>query len=116
MGTCGDRLFVSIYGGPIRPGWLAALMKRYLFLAGVTRPLSPVHGFRHTVATHLLGGGMDARYIQVMLGHKSIDTTQIYAHVERDTMRQALAAYHPLETKREPVKPFEEEKKNVHAA
>jgi integrase/recombinase XerD len=116
MGTCGDRLFVSIYGGPIRPGWLAALMKRYLFLAGVTRPLSPVHGFRHTVATHLLGDGMDARYIQVMLGHKSIDTTQIYAHVERDTMRRALAAYHPLDIKREPVKPFEEEKKNVHAA
>jgi len=112
-GTAGDHLFVSIYGGLVKPGWLSAIMKRYLFLAGVTRPVSPVHGFRHTVATHLLGDGMDVRYVQAMLGHNSIDTTQIYAHVERDTMRRMIQAYHPLETDRRAVKSFVEEKRHA---
>ena len=88
-------------------------MKRYLFQAGITRSVSPVHGFRHSVATHLLGDGMDVRYVQALLGHNSIDTTQIYAHVERDTMRKMVKAYHPLETDRRAVKSFVEEKRHA---
>lgn len=111
--TAEDRLFVSVYGGPIKPGWLSQMMKRYLFLAGIKRPMSPVHGFRHSVATHLLGDGMDVRYVQAMLGHNCIDTTRIYTHVERDTMRKMVKAYHPLETDRKAFKPFVEDKTNA---
>jgi len=113
-GTAEDRLFVSAYGGLVKPNWLGSIMKRYLFLAGITRPISPVHGFRHSIATHLLGDGMDVRYIQALLGHNSIDTTQIYTHVERDSMRKMVKAYHPLETDRRAVKPFVEDKRHAH--
>ena len=112
-GTAGDRLFVSAYGGPMGPTWLSVVMRRYLLLAGITRPMSPVHCFRHTVATHLLGNGMDVRYVQAILGHNSIDTTRIYAHVERESMRKMLRAHHPLEVARKPVRPFVEEKTNA---
>lgn len=112
-GTGGDLLFLSSYGGPLRAGWLGQLMKRYLLLAGVTRPISPVHGFRHSVATHLLGNGMDVRYVQAILGHNCVDTTRIYTHVERESMRKVLRAHHPLETRRRPVRPFVEEKSHA---
>lgn len=108
-GTAGDLLFVSIYGGPLKPGWLGVLMRRYLFLAGVNRPISPVHGFRHTVATHLLGDGMDIRYVQAMLGHSTIDTTHIYTHVERESLGKMVRRYHPLAMNSRPVRPFKEE-------
>lgn len=110
--TAGDRLFVSVYGGPLRREWLGQLMKRYLFMAGITRPISPVHGFRHSIATHLLGSGMDVRYVQVILGHNSIDTTRIYTHVERDSLGKMVKAYHPLAVDRRPVTPFKEDKKH----
>lgn len=108
--TAGDLLFVSVYGGPLRREWLGQLMKRYLFMAGITRPISPVHGFRHSVATHLLGSGMDVRYVQAILGHNSIDSTQIYTHVERESLGRMIKAYHPLAVDRRPVLPFKEEK------
>lgn len=108
--TAGDLLFVSVYGGPLRREWLGQLMRRYLFMAGITRPISPVHGFRHSVATHLLGSGMDVRYVQVILGHNSIDTTQIYTHVERESLGRMVKAYHPLAVDRRPVMPFKEDK------
>lgn len=107
--TAGDRLFVSVYGGPLRREWLGQLMKRYLFMAGITRPISPVHGFRHSVATHLLGSGMDVRYVQAILGHNSIDSTRIYTHVERESLGKVVKAYHPLSLDRRPVHPFKED-------
>ena len=94
-GTAGDLLFVSIYGGPLSKNWLCTMMKRYLHNAGITRPASPVHSFRHSVATHLLGSGMDVRFVQVFLGHSNIDSTQIYTHVERKSLHKMLKAYHP---------------------
>jgi len=113
VGQAEDRLFVSAYGGLVKPNWLGSIMKRYLFLAGITRPISPVHCFRHSIATHLLGDGMDVRYIQAMLGHNSIDTTQIYTHVERDSMRKMVKIYHPLEIDRRVVKSFVEDKRHA---
>ena len=67
--TGGDLLFLSIYGGSIGKGWLAQMMKQYIRQAGIDRVLSPVHCFRHSIATHLMESGMDIRYVQVMLGH-----------------------------------------------
>lgn len=105
--TGGDLLFLSIYGGAITKNWLGAMMKRYLQNAGITRPASPVHSFRHSVATHLLESGMDIRYVQVFLGHNDINSTQIYTHVERKSLQKMLKEYHPREIAKE-FEPFRE--------
>lgn len=115
-GTGEDFVFVSVYGGPFSRTWLGALMKRYLAKAGITRPMQPVHGFRHAVATHLLESGMDIRYVQVLLGHAIITSTQIYTHVERGTLHRLLKEYHPLELGDKAVLPFRPETQEAHAA
>ena len=111
-----DLLFLSIYGGPMGTVWLGAMMKNYIRKAGITKVLSPVHSFRHSVATHLLEGGMDIRYVQVLLGHNNINSTQIYTHVERQTLQTLLKKYHPRELAGEKLQVFvDEEKKYVNA-
>lgn len=62
--------------------------------AGITTHITP-HMFRHTIATLLLGNGTDLRYIQHLLGHSTIATTQIYAHVDDTTFRKILHQRHP---------------------
>lgn len=62
--------------------------------AGIKRQITP-HAFRHTFATLLLEKGVDLRYIQSLLGHSSITTTQIYTHVNNRRQRQILATKHP---------------------
>lgn len=108
-GTGGERLFLSVYGGPVNPGVLSFRMKGYMRRAGITRPVSPVHGFRHSVATHLLASGMDVRFVQTLLGHANINSTQIYTHVERDTLRARIDQHHPRAKSGEAVMPFVEE-------
>ena len=93
--TGGDTLFLSAYGGKMTRTWLAALMKDYIKEAGVTRTVSPVHGFRHSVATHLLEGGMDVRYVQGFLGHSSINTSTIYMRVARERLAKQVKIFHP---------------------
>lgn len=110
-----DLLFLSIYGGPMGKVWLAAMMKGYIHRAGITKVVSPVHSFRHSVATHLLAGGMDVRYVQVLLGHNNINSTQIYTHVERHTLQTLLRKYHPRELTREKVQVFIDEEKKIYA-
>jgi len=114
-GTGEDRVFLSAYGGPMGSVWLGAVMRRYIKQAGVNRPVSPVHCFRHSVATHLLGDGMDVRYVQVLLGHKSINSTQIYTHVERETLHRQHKEFHPLAARKDAAQPFIEEKE-AHGA
>ncbi len=110
-----DLLFLSIYGGPMGKIWLAALLKEYIHKAGVRKAVSPVHSFRHSVATHLLEGGMDVRYVQVLLGHSNINSTQIYTHVERHTLQALLKKHHPRELARERLQIFIDEEKKVYA-
>ena len=103
----GDLLFLTIYGGAFSPNWIGTTMRRYLIEAGVMRPrLSPVHSFRHSVATHLLENGMDIRYVQVFLGHESLQSTQIYTHVERKTLKDLFKKCHPSALRGEAVQPF----------
>jgi len=58
------------------------------------KTISP-HTFRHSFATHLVEGGADLRAVQEMLGHESILTTEIYAHLDRSFLRQTIVEFHP---------------------
>jgi integrase/recombinase XerD len=70
------------------------MLAKYVRQAGVGQPFTP-HMVRHSVATLLLEEGMDIRYIQQLLGHSSITTTQIYTEVHRTGQRQLLLSKHP---------------------
>jgi len=58
-------------------------------------PPITTHGFRHSLGTHLLRGGVDMRHIQAILGHEALSTTQVYTHVDKDDLKRSLDAFHP---------------------
>ena len=61
---------------------------------GLKKRISP-HTFRHSFATHLVEAGADLRAVQEMLGHESITTTEIYTHLDREYLRDAIMRFHP---------------------
>ena len=69
-------------------------IKQLVVAADVKKCVSP-HTFRHSFATHLLEGGANLRVIQAMLGHESIATTEIYAHIDRTRLREEIIEHHP---------------------
>ena len=73
---------------------IRAIVKKICAQAGINRRITP-HTFRHTFGTLLLEKGVDIRYIQTLLGHSSIVTTQIYTHVNNKQQRQILTTKHP---------------------
>lgn len=89
-----DALFVTDYGDPISPAWLADKVKRYMKFAGIERN-GATHLFRHACATHMLENGADVRFLQEMLGHSQLSTTEIYTHVAIDKLQAVHAATHP---------------------
>ncbi len=70
------------------------IVKELVMAAGIKKSVSP-HTFRHSFATHLLEGGANLRVIQAMLGHESIATTEIYAHIDSKRLREEIILHHP---------------------
>jgi integrase/recombinase XerD len=87
-------LFLNELGEGLGPAWLSIMVRRYVKRAGITKPGS-CHLFRHAVATLMLEGGADVRYVQEMLGHAKLDTTQIYTHVSIRALKAIHDATHP---------------------
>jgi hypothetical protein len=87
-------LFLSGYGTRISPGSLGNWIKRLMRRCGIEMRGS-CHLFRHSCATDMHRGGADIRYVQEMLGHARLETTQIYTHVHIDALREVHARCHP---------------------
>jgi integrase/recombinase XerD len=87
-------VFLSSTGRQFAPNYLSWLVRRYVQAAEPGKS-GACHTFRHTMATLMLEGGADVRYIQAMLGHARLDTTQIYTHVSIRMLKQIHAATHP---------------------
>jgi site-specific recombinase XerC len=94
---------LGAHGGSLTEPGLVCLIKRILFSAGIKKKIQPVHGFRHSIATHLLASGMDIRYVQAFLGHETIQSTAIYTHVEKEKLRELLKKCHPREKHRNEI-------------
>jgi integrase/recombinase XerD len=89
-----DVLFLNSRGTKMSRVMVFIIIKELAQKAGISKSISP-HTFRHSFATHLLQNGADLRFIQEMLGHSSITTTQIYTHLENDELRQTILNFHP---------------------
>lgn len=89
-----DVLFVSRHGQAMVRQTFWHALKRYGQTAGIETDFSP-HTLRHAFATHLLNHGADLRIVQLLLGHSSISTTQIYTHVSHVRLQKIYETHHP---------------------
>jgi len=89
-----DTLFLNQHGRQLTRAMIFTIVKTFAQKADIRKSISP-HTFRHSFATHLLENGADLRAIQVMLGHESITTTEIYMHVDRSHLKEVMANFHP---------------------
>lgn len=87
-------LFLNRFGQRFHNAGLGAIARRYIEAAGITKK-GACHLFRHAMATQMLENGADIRYIQEMLGHEHLDTTQVYTHVSIGKLQAVHAATHP---------------------
>ena len=87
-------VFLTYMGVPFNPDALGHEMKKYILASGVGKE-GACHIFRHTMATLMLDGGADIRYVQEMLGHTKLDTTTIYTQVSIDKLKKIHDATHP---------------------
>lgn len=99
-----EALFLTDYGEPVTPEYVAERVRRYMAFAGIEKP-GACHLFRHACATHMLENGADTRFIQALLGHASLATTQIYTRVSIEKLREIHDATHPARLNREGERP-----------
>ena len=89
-----DFVFLNRRGKKLTRVMIFTIVKQLAEKAGIRKNISP-HTFRHSFATHLLKNGADLRSIQMMLGHESITTTEIYTHLDDRMIRDAVLKFHP---------------------
>jgi len=89
-----NYLFLTRRGKQLTRVYVFLMVKQAVKDAGIQKTISP-HTFRHSFATHLLEGGADLRSIQMMLGHESITTTEIYTHIDRQYLADTIRSCHP---------------------
>ena len=89
-----DYVFLNRRGKKLTRVMIFTIVKQLAEKAGIRKNISP-HTFRHSFATHLLKNGADLRSIQMMLGHESITTTEIYTHLDDRMIRDAVLKFHP---------------------
>lgn len=94
-------LFLTKDGTPLIADHLSSLVKRYVEASHIGKT-GACHLFRHTMATLMLEGGADIRYIQQMLGHSRLETTEVYTHVSIRTLKAVHTATHPARLQRTP--------------
>jgi integrase/recombinase XerD len=87
-------LFLNRRGKQLTRAMIFTIVKQLTEKAGIHKTISP-HTFRHSFATHLLENGADLRAIQLMLGHESITTTEIYTHIDKSHLTKVMNTYHP---------------------
>ena len=89
-----DTLFLNRRGKQLTRAMIFTIIKDLAVKINLNKNISP-HTFRHSFASHLLENGADLRSIQLMLGHESITTTEIYVHLDRKFLTQIMNTYHP---------------------
>ena len=89
-----DTLFLNRRGGQLTRAMIFTIIKDLAVKVNLNKTISP-HTLRHSFATHLLENGADLRSIQLMLGHESITTTEIYVHLDRKFLTEVMNTYHP---------------------
>ena len=87
-------MFLNNRGSALTRAMVFQVVKVLAMKANIKQKVSP-HIFRHSFATHLLENGADLRSIQMMLGHESITTTEIYMHLDKTHLREQLIKHHP---------------------
>ncbi|SFD85478.1 site-specific tyrosine recombinase XerD [Flavobacterium phragmitis] len=89
-----DTLFLNRRGNQLTRAMIFTIIKDLAQKIGLKKSISP-HTLRHSFATHLLENGADLRSIQLMLGHESITTTEIYVHLDRSFLKEVMHSFHP---------------------
>lgn len=89
-----DTLFLNRRGNQLTRAMVFTIIKDLAQKMGLKKSISP-HTLRHSFATHLLENGADLRSIQLMLGHESITTTEIYVHLDRSFLKEVMHSFHP---------------------
>ena len=96
--TAEDVVFLNRRGAKLTRAMIFTILKDLANLSGINKNISP-HTLRHSFATHLLENGADLRSIQLMLGHESITTTEVYLHLDKKKLKLEIEKYHPWKVK-----------------